>query len=971
MIKDFVYSKAKELLDFQVKKSKEFRPLQLQWWNQLILNFSAKNPSLQRQLFKYVDLYPTLKNDPAKRKFLAEYLQEKKICASSSLDLINKLPIMNDSLSIFTKLGIQAMSQNFIVSKEPEILQAKIDELKSKGLSYTLDILGELVVSDEEADHYYNSYLKIIKDNPGTSISIKLSSLYAHLKAKSYNLNKKTLFPRLKEIFLTAKENNAHVTVDSEHYEYKDLFFDLVKEVLSLPELQDWDGAGIVIQAYLKESKNDLLGFIDYAKKRKSPFKIRLVKGAYWDYERAIALQNNWEIPVYENKAETDSNYEELIELLMKEHRFVKPAIASHNMRSAARTLELAEQNSIDKKSFEFQFLYGMLDPIKEKLSNDGYQVNVYIPFGELIEGMAYLVRRLLENTANNSFVYQSLNSSENVEKLLEDPKVTLQEDSNALDQGKQINNPINNFSNAANQDFSKSESRREIETAIHKLENKINSNRLEAYSIINSKNIRTNKIVDSVNPANKDQSIAKINFASEELVDTAMDHAKASYKFWKKTSPETRISILRSFAKKLESERNYYNSLLILEAAKPWEEADAELSEAVDFLNYYASLAEELYTGNRLRSFPGEDNQNIYQALGVAVVISPWNFPLAIMLGMAAAALVTGNTVIVKPSENTSYIAYEIINEFNKFIQSHLGNKSESKAILQLLLGEGSTVGNALVKHEKTSLVSFTGSKYVGMNINKIAHEDINLKKRVITEMGGKNAIIVDETADLDEVVPAVIKSAFYFGGQKCSACSRLIVVEELYEDLKERLVKAAESLIIDEAKKAETDLSALIDKKALEKVKRYINKAKLEGKVLLSELKTPNNGFYISPHIIADLPASSLLIKEEIFGPVLALIKVKNLDEAINTANDTNFGLTGAIFSRSPKNIETVKNDLEVGNLYVTQSCTGAIVSRQAFGGTKLSSIGYKAGGPNYLLQFLEEKTITENTMRHGMIV
>ena len=260
-----------------------------------------------------------------------------------------------------TEIGIKTMSYNFIVDKKPEILNKKLDELKEQGLDYTLDILGELVVSEKEAEQYFNAYLDVIKSKSGTQISVKLSSLYAHLQAKSHELNKAKLLPKLIQIFKAAKENNCSVTVDSEHYEHKDLFFEITKEALLEESLKEWNGAGIVIQAYLKESKKDLLDFIDFAKARGTKFKIRLVKGAYWDYERAIALQNNWEIPVYEKKSETDMNYEELIGVLMEAHEYVYPAIASHNMRSTAQTIKWAKELNLEKMNLNFSFYMACL----------------------------------------------------------------------------------------------------------------------------------------------------------------------------------------------------------------------------------------------------------------------------------------------------------------------------------------------------------------------------------------------------------------------------------------------------------------------------------------------------------------------------------------------------------------------------------------------------------------------------------
>jgi RHH-type proline utilization regulon transcriptional repressor/proline dehydrogenase/delta 1-pyrroline-5-carboxylate dehydrogenase len=420
------------------------------------------------------------------------------------------------------------------------------------------------------------------------------------------------------------------------------------------------------------------------------------------------------------------------------------------------------------------------------------------------------------------------------------------------------------------------------------------------------------------------------------------------------------RAEVLRRCAEALEENRYEFNALLVREIAKPWADADAEVSEAIDFLYYYANHAEELFDEERLVSVHGERNTLSYRPYGVATVIVPWNFPLAILTGMTAAALVTGNTVIVKPSEQSSVVAYEIV----KLIKIAIDRKGASypglSGTINLLTGSGELIGNYLVEHPSVRLISFTGSEAVGRSIAAKA-ASANVRKQVIAEMGGKNAIIVDETADLDEVIPGVLHSAFGYAGQKCSACSRLIVTEGIYNKLKARLSEALKGLRVGDASDLSSDLSAVIDAESYQRINKIVAQAS-------KSVTVPDGGYYISPVILETDDLESSLATEEIFGPVLVLIKARNLEHAVTISNNSRYGLTGGIYSRSPVNINYARKNLEVGNLYINRACTGAIVSRQAFGGLKNSSIGFKAGGPNYLLQFVQEQCVSENTMRKG---
>ncbi len=465
-------------------------------------------------------------------------------------------------------------------------------------------------------------------------------------------------------------------------------------------------------------------------------------------------------------------------------------------------------------------------------------------------------------------------------------------------------------------------------------------------------------EVVSSENPAQPRESIGRIHFAGEEEADETVAVAARSFEQWAGTGIEQRADCLLRAAEIMRNRRLELAAGEILECAKNWQEADGDVCEAIDYVEFYAREMMRLGEKRILGNIPGETNEYFYEPRGVAAVIAPWNFPLAILTGMSCAALVTGNSVILKPAEQSSVTAAKLMEIYIR--------AGVPPGVVNYLPGKGEVVGEALVRHNKVAIVAFTGSMEVGLHINKIA-ADVGkgqyFVKKVITEMGGKNAIIVDSTADLDEAAKGVVVSAFGFGGQKCSACSRVILLEEIYDTFLERLIDATRSIVIGKPEEPETFLTPLIDRDAVSKAKRYIEIGRKEGRVLLEMEILPEmrEGYYVAPIIFGDISPESRLAQEEIFAPVLAVIKVRDFGEALKVANSTRFALTGGVFSTTPEHIELAKCKFKVGNLYINRKITGAIVARQPFGGFRLSGIGSKAGGPDYLQQFLIPRTVT----------
>lgn len=519
----------------------------------------------------------------------------------------------------------------------------------------------------------------------------------------------------------------------------------------------------------------------------------------------------------------------------------------------------------------------------------------------------------------------------------------------------------VHQFRNEPLTDFSRGQARDEMRRALQEVESQFG----EDYPlIINGKATTTRGNIVVRNPSKKSQTLGTVNSATPELASQAVEAAKDAWGQWRKTPVGHRAEYLELMASEMRNRRFELAAWMVYECGKPWKEADADVAEAIDFCVYYALAMRDLHQ-TLTCDYPGEENQYLYRPRGVTVVIAPWNFPLAILTGMVAAALVTGNTVVMKPAEQSSIIASKLAQ-----ITRDAGIPT---GVVNYLPGIGEEVGPALVGHPDVEIVAFTGSREVGLKINQMAAtptEKQTTIKKVIAELGGKNPIIIDNDADLDDAVQGVVSSAFGYAGQKCSACSRVIVVSDIYDQFIERLKAACESIVVGPADEPGIDYGPVIDAEAYERIKDFIAIGKEECETIVAGDvgKLGKEGYFIGPHVFGNVEPDSRLLQHEIFGPVLTVSKAKNLDQALQMANSTPFALTGGIYSRSPKNLQRAREELQVGNVYLNRVITGAIVQRHPFGGFKMSGIGTKAGGPDYLLQFMLPVSICENTMRRG---
>ncbi|MGG5252452.1 L-glutamate gamma-semialdehyde dehydrogenase [Neobacillus sp. SM06] len=502
--------------------------------------------------------------------------------------------------------------------------------------------------------------------------------------------------------------------------------------------------------------------------------------------------------------------------------------------------------------------------------------------------------------------------------------------------------------------DFSVEENRQAYLNALKTVESYLGQ---EYELVIGGEKISTEEKIISYNPANKQEVIGRVSKANKELAEKAMQAAVETFKTWKKTKAEIRADVLFKAAAILRRRKHEFSALMTKEAGKPWREADADTAEAIDFLEFYGRQMLRLKDGMPVQSRPNEFNRYDYIPLGVGIIISPWNFPLAIMAGTTVAAIVSGNTVLLKPASATPVIAA-------KFVEV-MEEAGLPKGVLNFVPGSGAEVGDYLVDHKDTRFVSFTGSRDVGLRIfersAKLADGQIWMK-RLIAEMGGKDTIVVDSEADLEWAAQSIVASAFGFSGQKCSACSRAVVVKDVYDQVLNRVVELTNPLTVGDPADQGNFMGPVIDQNAFVKINEYIEIGKQEGKLMAGGESDDSTGFFIKPTIFADLDSKARIMQEEIFGPVVGFAKAKDFTEAIEIANNTEYGLTGAVITKNRAHMEQARQDFHVGNLYFNRGCTGAIVGYQPFGGFNMSGTDSKAGGPDYLLLHMQAKTTSE---------
>jgi RHH-type proline utilization regulon transcriptional repressor/proline dehydrogenase/delta 1-pyrroline-5-carboxylate dehydrogenase len=963
---------------------------------QRLMTLSMHDEQFKTQLFRFVAVLPSLRRSSEIIQHLEQYFSDTDDGFHPLVDVgVGIARIVPWISAPILRWNVSETARQFIAGRNPDEVITTLRKRRAQRIGFTVDVLGEAVVSEAEADEYTARYLdlldKLARETknwtdalgknaelfPVVNLSVKISALYSQMNPAAPADAIAHLGTKLRPLLRRAREFGAFINFDMESYAFKNTTLELFETIFTEAEFKDWPHAGIVIQAYLRDAEADLRELIEWGRARGTRFAVRLVKGAYWDYETMKSGQGGSNSPVFLQKSESDANFEALTRLLFENESVVSAAFGSHNVRSIAHAQAVAVELGIDHSRFEFQLLYGMAGPIKRALVEMGYRVREYCPIGELLPGMAYLVRRLLENTSNEGFLRAKFAENAPAKELLRDPRELIKSnearrtgsETAATPENRHSKNgtslqatPGDIFKNAPLVSFIYKDSQDKMQSALREVRKRFG----EKYPfVIGGEKVWTDELTPSVNPSAPNEIVGYGSEAGIPEAERAVKAARAAFGKWSRTPFEERARLLERAADILERRRFELSAVEVFEVGKPWNEADADIREAIDFCQFYAHEMRRLGRPKLTQQVPGEESYHHYWPRGVAFVIGPWNFPVAILCGMASAAVVTGNTVIMKPSEQSIICGSVLMQVFEE--------AGVPPGVLNFLSGHGSVIGAHLVDHKDVDLIAFTGSREVGLRIWQsagVTRPGQRELKHVICEMGGKNAMIVDADADLDETIMYSIYSAFGFQGQKCSALSRLILLAENYDRVMERLIPAAASLRVGNPEEPGIMVGPVIDEPAYRRILDYIEIGKKEATLAYQAKEVPPHGYFVPPTIFTDVKPNMRIAREEIFGPVLSVLKVRDLDEALEVANSTDYALTGGFFSRSPANIERVKAQLEAGNVYINRSCTGAIVGRHPFGGFKMSGGGTKAGGEDYLLHFVVPRVVTENTSRLGLV-
>lgn len=867
--------------------------------------------------------------------------------------------------------AMRIMSKQFVMGRTIQEALTRAKKKEEKGYRYSYDMLGEAALTAPDAARYFEAYKAAIEcigqqaDKRSdvykrAGISIKLSALHPRYNESQYERVMAELPPKLLTLAQLAKNYGIALTVDAEESERLDLSLDVIEKAFSDDRLNGWNGFGLAVQSYQKRAFYVLDWVAALARSKGRRIMVRLIKGAYWDSEiKKTQMQGLSEYPVFSRKVFTDVSFQACAKKMLTMTDAIYPQFATHNAYSVAMILNIVG----DYKDFEFQCLHGMGNELYEHVvpkEAHGIACRIYAPVGSHEDLLPYLVRRLLENGANSSFVNRIVDDNAPISELVENPvtkaKSLLDKINHNIPLPRDIFLPSRK--NAKGFDFSNRAERSLLQQEL----NKINSSQWKAGPIIAGK-LYSDSEHQVKSPQDTQLTVGFVRHATLEEVEKALTESEAAFNEWRLTSVELRAAAVNRFADLLEAHSAEIMAIACLEAGKTWNDALGELREAADFCRYYASMALELMAHpKRLQGYTGELNELSLHPRGTVLCISPWNFPLAIFTGQVIAALVTGNCVIAKPAEQTALIATYAVK-----LMHQAGIPASA---IQLLPGLGETVGAALVADKRIKAVLFTGSTDTANHINRTLATRGGEIIPLIAETGGQNAMIVDSSALLEQVVVDVINSAFGSAGQRCSALRVLFVQEEVYPRTVELLKGAMAELVVGDPRWLTTDVGPVIDKDALSILQQHVSDMKKRHEVLYECTidESVGLGYFMPPTAIAIDNMASL--PKEVFGPVLHVIQFKraDLDEVIAQINHTGYGLTLGIHSRINNTVEYIKSRVHVGNCYVNRNMIGAVVGLQPFGGEGLSGTGPKAGGPNYLIRLCHERTYTVDTTAAG---
>ena len=836
--------------------------------------------------------------------------------------------------------SMKILGRQFVLGQTIEEGMKNARELEKQGYTYSYDMLGEAARTDEDAVRYYDAYANAIagiakqakgdvRGSPG--ISVKLSALHPRYEYTHRETVMAELVPRAKKLVQQAAKANIGFNIDAEEQDRLDLSLDVIEELMSDPSLDGWDGFGVVVQAYGRRAAPMVEALYEMAERYDRKIMVRLVKGAYWDTEIKLAQELGVDtFPVFTRKVNTDVSYMACAQLLLDRRDRIYPQFATHNAHTCAAIVAMAGD---DKDSYEFQRLHGMGESLHHIVKeSEGTHCRIYAPVGAHRDLLAYLVRRLLENGANSSFVNQVVDESIPASEVSNDPLAEMESLGEAI-ASPSIRQPGELFSPERKNSRGFRINEPASIMSLVSGRNAFADATWTAAPMLAGSPAPKGEARDAVSPADPSRVVGKVHEATADEVATALDAAEEGFRDWSARPAAERAQVLRRTADLYEENFAELTVITTREAGKMIFDGIAEVREAVDFLRYYANECERLEVEE-----PGS-------ARGLFVCISPWNFPLAIFTGQIAAALSAGNAVLAKPAEQTPLIAARAVELMRE--------AGLPDAALQLLPGDGPTVGGPLTSDSRLAGVCFTGSTEVAQIIHKALVQNAGPDAVLIAETGGLNAMIVDSTALTEQAVRDILISSFQSAGQRCSALRMLYVQEEARERLLTMLDGAMDALVVGDPWNIDTDVSPVIDADAKSEIGGYLDAQEKAGKVL-KKLPVPNDGSYVSPAVVEVGGIEDL--EREIFGPILhvATFKARDIDKVVDSINNRGYGLTFGLHTRIDDRVQQIVERIHVGNVYVNRNQIGAIVGSQPFGGEGLSGTGPKAGGPQYVARF-----------------
>ena len=864
--------------------------------------------------------------------------------------------------------AVKIMSNHFVIGRNlPEALKNSQENSK-KGYQYSYDMLGEVARTQDDADRYFRAYQQAIAElqTPVTqqpaeiahrpSISVKLSALYPRYVFTHSSLAVPFLTERLHQLAQQAQRADIGLTVDAEEADRLRMSLDIFSGVFSHADFKRWNGLGLAVQAYQKRALPLIDWLIDLARSRRKRISVRLVKGAYWDTEIKLTQVGGFcDYPVFTRKTNTDLSYLACAQQLLTAQDAIYPQFATHNAYSVAAILNMINHQAVD---FEFQSLQGMGKSLHDHLVEQGIKCRIYAPVGSHEDLLPYLVRRLLENGANSSFVNQIADPNTPLEKLIASPIITVR--SYAMIPNPKIPLPKDIYGrgrlNSAGLDLSDEAEFQALQQGMAPFRDHL----WQATPLCRPMNNRQAEFIR--NPADHRQLVGHVLSATKADVEQALRQSVDALTDWNGRGVQQRVDLILKAAELLEQHRDELICLTAREAGKTLNSGIAEVREAVDFCRYYSQNALQLLAPQDLPGPTGESNCLRLSGRGPIVCISPWNFPIAIFTGQIVAALVTGNTVIAKPAEQTPLVADRIVRLFH--------SAGIPQNVLQLLPGRGETVGAALVADPRVQGIIFTGSTETAKAINQTLAQRPGPIVPLIAETGGINAMIADSSALPEQLVNDVITSAFDSAGQRCSALRILFVQNEIADKVIQMLRGAMAELIVGDPIHLKTDVGPVIDPDAQKMLTEHSESMAQQAQLIyrVSLDNSPTQGTFVPPQAY-ELPDLSLL-KREVFGPILHVIRYdKNqLSQVVDSINQLGYGLTFGIQSRIDSTIDYLQSHIQAGNIYVNRNMIGAVVGVQPFGGSRLSGTGPKAGGPHYLSRLCTESTLTINTTATG---